>query len=346
MVRLKGNPCRRNYRGRKPKRKIVLTTGILLVFLAIAVTWLLQNYIVYDAMGTPRMEPPWRDDSALDEELVEWDLIVQEPLVQAQTRAFCVPVGQITRTVWDHARATAHPFCDAVAVTLKDSTGKVYFDSLCAVPDSISMEEDTAETLKELQETCYAIACVSCFHDSEAANAEPEDMGLKNTDGYIFYDGNNSQWLDPGKSAARKYLCELAQEIAEMGFNEILLTDVGYPTEGKLDKIDWSYATNEKDSVEAGRTFLLETFLRELRSTLEPYGTLLSVQVSVDVMTSGATEDLKLTELAPLVDRIYAAVLPEEVDHCAATVAAAHKTTEFVPILTAPANAGSWLLQG
>ena len=41
-------------------------------------------------------------------------------------------------------------------------------------------------------------------------------MGLKNTGGYIFYDGNNSQGLDPAKPAAREYLCGLAKEAAEL----------------------------------------------------------------------------------------------------------------------------------
>ena len=36
-------------------------------------------------------------------------------------------------------------------------------------------------------------------------------MGLKNTGGYIFYDGNNLNWLDPSKPAARQYLGGLAE---------------------------------------------------------------------------------------------------------------------------------------
>ena len=83
----------------------------------------------------------------------------------------------------------------------------------------------------------HTIARLSCFHDPKAANRDVEGMGLKNTGGYIFYDGNNSQWLDPAKSAAREYLCKLAKEAAELGFDEILLTDVSYPIVGKLDKI-------------------------------------------------------------------------------------------------------------
>ncbi len=41
---------------------------------------------------------------------------------------------------------------------------------------------------------------MSCFLDPiAAARADVEGMGLKNTGGYIFYDGNNGNWLDPSK---------------------------------------------------------------------------------------------------------------------------------------------------
>lgn len=96
-----------------------------------------------------------------------------------------------------------------------------------------------------------------------AARADVEGMGLKNTGGYIFYDGNNGNWLDPSKPAARQYLCTLAAELAQQGFDEILLTDVGYPTVGKLDKIDYNGAD---------RAASIRLFLEELRSALGEYG--------------------------------------------------------------------------
>lgn len=61
------------------------------------------------------------------------------------------------------------------------------------------MKPDTGEALNDLtaRTDVTAAARIACFHDPKAANADVEGMGLKNTGGYIFYDGNNSQWLDP-----------------------------------------------------------------------------------------------------------------------------------------------------
>lgn len=340
----------RNYRGRRSKGKIALAVLLVLVILAAAAVMFLQQNIVYDKTGTPRLEVPWRKEPAAEEEEpVDMDLVVQEP-EKPQREAVCAfSVGDEALTLegWSSARPQAEALygqnCNAVAVTLKDSQGRVFFDSGTAVSGARQIHEDTSAALTELLsgETAadYAIARLSCFHDPKAANSDVENLGLKNTGGYIFYDGRNSQWLDPAKPAAREYLCRLAQEAAAMGFDELLLTDISYPTEGKLDKI--AYGETEKSAN-------LTAFLEELRTALEPFGTTLSMEVPVSVLTEGYSEaaGLVLSEIAPRVDRIYAAASPEEVPALTAAVTAACETTDFVPELTAmdPSLTGSWLL--
>ena len=234
----------RNYRGRRSKGKIALAVLLVLVILAAAVVMFLQQNIVYDKTGTPRLEVPWRKEPAAEEEEpVDMDLVVQEP-EKPQREAVCAfSVGDEALTLegWSSARTQAEVLygqnCNAVAVTLKDSQGRVFFDSGTAVSGARYMKDDTTAALTELLsgETAadYAIARLSCFHDPKAANSDVENLGLKNTGGYIFYDGRNSQWLDPAKPAAREYLCRLAQEAAAMGFDELLLTDISYPTDRK-----------------------------------------------------------------------------------------------------------------
>ena len=340
----------RNYRGRRSKGKIALAVLLVLVILAAMAVMFLQQNIVYDKTGTPQLEVPWRKEpGAEEEEPVDLDLVVQEPEIPQReaTRAFSAGEGALTLEGWHTAQTQADTLygqsCNAVAVTLKDSNGRVFFDSGAAVGGARQIQEDTTDALTELLtgETAaeYTIARLSCFHDSRAANSDVENLGLKNTGGYIFYDGRNSQWLDPAKPAAREYLCQLAREAAAMGFDELLLTDVCYPTEGKLDKI--AYGETEKSAN-------LSVFLEELRTALEPYGTTISMEVPVSVLTEGYSEaaGLVLEEIAPRVDRIYAAALPEEIPALTAAVTAACETTEFVPELTAadPSVTGSWLL--
>ena len=329
----------RNYRGRTSKGKIALAVVLVLVIFGAITVMVLQQYIVYDETGSPRIDLPWQKDAPAEEEnqedVQDFDLKIEEPEGPPELYAFTVPVGTLTqegwKDAWMGASSMSAPPYNAAAVTLKDSAGKVYFDSGSAVSGSVEIAEDTGTVLAQITgeaSSLYTIARISCFHDPKAANSDVEGMGLKNTGGYIFYDGNNSQWLDPGKPAARQYLCGIAKEAAELGFDEILLPDVSYPTEGKLNKINYGEGIPSRNLV---------TFLTEMRAALEPYGVALSIEVPETVIAEGSDPDagLALAEIAPLVDRVYARTAPEKVESLTAAVTAAGGTTAFVPELEA-----------
>lgn len=335
-----------NYRGRTSKGKTVLAVVLVLVILASIGFIMLQEYIVYDETGTPHLMLPQKEaeEQPLLEEDEELNLTIQSSQKRLVTHGFTVAEAPLTEEGWRLAWTAAPEGYNAAAVTMKTEKGTVCFDAQTAVDGARKTKTDTAPTILEMLQgdtaVEYAIARFSCFHDSIAANRDVEGMGLKNTGGFIFYDGSNTQWLDPAKEQARAYLCSLAVELAELGFDEIILTDVSYPTEGKLDKIDYG------DSVKARN---LETFLREMAAALEPYEIKLALQLSETVMIEGSDNaaGIILADLAPLVDRIYAETTPEQVEELAAVVARAAENTEFVPILPADSAPieGSYLLQ-
>lgn len=335
----------RNYRGRTPKGKIVLAVVLVLVILAAIAVMVLQQYIVYDESGRPHLELPWREETPLeDEDPADFELKIQAPKGLGHIYAFTVPVGALTQEGWTDAwmgpsQMSAPPY-NAAVFTAKDDAGKIYFDSDTAVSGSVSTAADTYDALAQMTgeaSSFYTVARMSCFHDPEAANSDVEAMGLKNTGGFLFYDGNNSQWLDPGKPAARQYLCEIAKEAAALGFDEILLADVSYPTEGQLDKIDYGEGEQRQS---------LLTFLEEMRAALEPYSVALSVEVPETAVTGEDDQGLTLAELAPRVDRIYTETTPEKIGSLSAAVTAASGTTDFVAELEAhtPEVSGSCLI--
>ncbi len=325
-----------SYRGRTPKWRIVVMVLLVIVILAAIAVMLMSRNVVYDETGTPHLELPWQEETSSAEEVPEesLDLTIQEPEKTQTVCGFSTPVP-LTRESWSLSRRQAEEgfACNAVAVTLKDDKGNVYFDSAAALPGTVQfVEEETDVALAAVvaysrQNQWQSIARISCFHDPIAANRDVEGMGLKNTGGYIFYDGNNSQWLDPAKPAAREYLCELAKEVAALGFDEILLADVSYPTVGKLDKI--FYGEGETNAN-------LTAFLEEMRTALAPYSVALSIEVPKAVITQGIDDDagLLLAAIAPKVDRIYAASTAAEAPALAQTVSVASKSTGFVPELT------------
>ena len=324
-----------SYRGRGSKWKIVLAVLLVLVIVAAVAVIMLQKYIFYDETGTPHLDVPWQEETAEapPEDPVDLDLVVDEPdgPTEGIIRAVSVPVGLLTQQAVEDTLQAAGAACNAVAVTVKDDAGNLYFEAEAAAADAVNVAEDTPQALLNLtgeDSELYTIARLSCFHDPKAANADVEGKGLKNTGGYIFYDGSNSQWLDPAKPEACQYLCSLARETAELGFDEILLTDVTYPTEGKLNKIDYGQ-TPISDHI--------QDFLEQMRTALEPYAVAISIELPTEVITQGedATAGLVLSEIAPWVDRIYTPANVEDVETLTQTVEALEGTVTFVPILSA-----------
>ena len=327
-----------NYRGRRSKGKTALAALLVLVILAAVVVILLQRHIIYDETGLPRMEVPWKE--ATQEETTtkpELDLVIQPPeKTVGEIRGIILPVGAMTQELWNRAEAGMDPAYNALAAVLKDETGTVWFDAPSAVSGSVEVAEDTSEVLAALiGSEFHTIACVSCFHDPKAAAADADGLGLKDAEGYLFYDGANQQWMDPAKPAARQYVCELAVEAAKLGFDEILLTEFSYPTDGKLEQI--AYGEGEKSEH-------LKLLLEELRDALEPYGTVLSVLVSPETVTAGQEESSgqRLAEIAEYADRICVETSVGDAAALNETIKAALGDRDlFVPIITEDASAWS-----
>lgn len=351
-----------SYRGRGSKWKIWIAIVLLLVIAAAASVIYLQQYLVYGADGRRWIDLPWwqteeDDPPAGDPQGPEAgagvDIVVQEPEdpEPEATVAYSLPPAPLTRADWEEfktAAGLAGADGSAVAVRLKIANGTMYFESANAVPGAVQVADVPGETAAALrlitsEEGLHTIAIVSCLQDFKAATADVESRGLKNTGGYIFYDGNNSLWLDPAKPSAREYVCALAKEIAELGFDELLLTDLSYPTVGKIDKIAYNTDVPLADH--------LDLLLSELDAALEPYDILLSVEVPEAVIAVGpdTVAGLDLSRLAGRVDRIYAVTTPEKEEALASMVAqaaGADGETEFVPELAAdsPALTGSRLI--
>ena len=331
-----------SYRGRGPRWKILLAV-VLVVVIAVALSVVyLGEHVVYSADGRRQIVLPWQreerdappDGEEEDPDQPDVSVTVQEPEEQEprEIAAGSLPAKALTAADWTAwSGETENKDFNAVAVRLKTSNGTIYFNFTGAVSGAVETELDTASTLSALtsREGLHTIASVACLQDFKAANADVEGRGQKNTGGYIFYDGNNSQWLDPSKPAAREYLCGLAAEIAALGVDEILVTDLSYPTEGKVHKIDY----NGDGPIEEN----LAQLLRELRAVLEPLGVTLSVELPESVVSLGFDEisGQKLSVIAPLVDRVYSVTAADRIEALSSAVAAVSESTVFVPELPA-----------
>lgn len=92
----------RSYRGRGTKRKILLALLLCLVILAAVMVILVQEHVVFDANGTPRLEIPWQKEEP--EQTPELDLVIEEPEAPWQVRAYQVTTAPLTVEGWEQAR--------------------------------------------------------------------------------------------------------------------------------------------------------------------------------------------------------------------------------------------------
>ena len=319
------------YRGRTPKWKIGLAVVLVLVILASGWLILLQKYLVYDDNGQARLEMPWGTEEPEHDALEAPDLDIQEPEPSVQAhQAFVIGAAPLTLADWEAVRSYGPEHgLDAVAVVLRQE-GKVFFHSDTAVYRAMKPAADTMEALTQVTAADgHAVGLVSCFLDPIASKDRLDELGLKNTGGYIFYDGNNRNWLDPAKPAVIQYLSGLLTESAALGFDELVLRDFTFPTVGKLDKIAYS---PEKTPGEA----LTEAF-RAFRTALDESGhqdVALSVELPAAAVLAGgdAAAGIDLAALANAADAIYVAAAPEQLPALEAAVEAAG-TARLVPIL-------------
>lgn len=352
-----------SYRGKSARGKILLAVLLVLVILGAVAVIRVQKYMVYDDSGRPRLELPWRADasggaagsgasgSALSE-APEVSLTIEEP-TRVDTRAVSLPAEALTdwRAAWDTAAETAEN-ANAAVYTVKTPGGMVYLDNQAVPVSALRTVEGTGAAVGDMLKdgSVYAIARLACFRDPIASSGALEEMGLKNTGGFIFYDGNSERWLDPAKPAARQYLIDLAVGCASVGFDELLLTDVSYPTEGKLDKIDYGEAA----ALPGGRVSVVTGFVRELKEALAAYDVKLSLLLPAELLISSAdgsdVSGQSPKELLPLADRVYVRTGADKnlTARLEKAVDAFGGDAEFVPILESGADGAedaSWLVE-
>ena len=193
-----------------------------------------------------------------------------------------------------------------------------------------------AQTLSQLcqEMEALAVARLNCFHDSYYAWANMETAGLCQGSGYIWYDSLSYHWLDPAKEAARAYVISLAVECAQMGFDELLLDNCGYPTRGTV-----SYIKSDSNYDPNTLTQTMEAFFQTLDQTLAQYPDIkVSVVTGLTVLGGGSDgSGLTLDLLKQYADRVYVQVPEGE------TVPAV-EGLEIVPIVTQGTDTGSWAL--
>ena len=340
-----------SYRGRQTARQRILIV-LLVVILCLACSFLfLQSYISYDDDGSLRFDTPFGQEEVPDQpdepELPDMNLIIdapgsmepeeeEEPKETTCEAYRLVELGQITEDGTSLRSALEQAGANGFAYTVRDNTGRVFYPSVAALRSAVEAPAGS-DRLAELcgQEDIRSVARFNCLHDSYYAWMNMTEAGICQSNGHIWYDNISYHWLDAEKEKACQYVVGLAREMAEMGFDELLLEELSYPANGKLEKIDYSGNTREK-------TEALKNLLLEIRETVQPYGTGLTMVLDARLLDETTREDyirssgVDPSVLLPLVDAVYV----ETEDLTGAESALAALVGEQMPAVVPMTNQG------
>lgn len=360
-----------SYRGRQGSHRRWPLALLLVLILAAACAFLfLQRYITYSDDGSFHLDLPILDRLGLNEEPSpspsagqeeqDYNLVIEEPQNSEPEPEIPVEEPEPAPAPYTPRRllgfsafpesadalteALENMGADGFVFTAKADKGGINYTSAAVSSDYFSSSVTGSDLLSDLcmLEGIYTVAKINCFHDTKYAFANMEAAGVCQRNGYIWYDSGLNHWLDPEKEAARDYVIFLALECAQLGFDELLLEDLCYPSIGKLHKIDYSKNAMEKPDA-------LALFLNELRSELEPYGVRISLLLTEAELTGIADNTDKTgvvaAQLLPLVDAVYV----ETADLTAAETAVSQllggeTIPTIIPIVPDETATGGWYL--
>lgn len=307
MSRSRGNFG--GYRGRRTLTdilKIIATVLAIAVVVVFAALFFLQDYIVYTDHGI-RLELPsaLRESGSSDGSLSPDPgsvTVVEKPgssgessQAQSEQENWMRAVQVSVQSLLDGSAGSQLEEAggDALILEMKSPDGRLAWHSEQPLADEAGVNGDSKvnEALAKLeQEGRYTVARVCCFRDDSIPYYNTE-MALRSSGGN-WRDELGLRWMSPANEKAQTYLAALCGELAELGFDEIVLEQYFFPVEGNINRIV-SGENYDPDRF----TQEIQTFLEQVQKTTEPYGTKLSLRMeqgvlSGEALSSGLTAQL------------------------------------------------------
>lgn len=165
---------------------------------------------------------------------------------------------------------------NALVIDIKSSRGHIAYRSQIPLARAIGAQQvrplkDLPEYLAELKaEGIYTIGRIVVFKDDLLAKGRPE-LAAHTEDGELWQDREKLSWSDPFSQQVRDYNLAVAEEAAQLGFDEVQFDYIRFPSKSDL---VFSRETNDESRVAA-----INTFLDQARQRLAPYPVSISANI-------------------------------------------------------------------
>lgn len=168
---------------------------------------------------------------------------------------------------------------NAVVIDILDDKGRVECAMSGDVISAIGSAEETIPDIHALmsmlkEHNIYTIARIVTFRDPYLANIRPEWMN-HNADGTVFYDNSGMAWVDPYNREAWEYKIQVAEQCADVGFDEIQFDYVRFCTEKGMNNVVYS----EEETQGMDKTEIISEFVKYASERLAAKNVFMSADV-------------------------------------------------------------------
>lgn len=174
---------------------------------------------------------------------------------------------------------------NALVIDIKGDEGKISYQMDCPMAKEIGAVTNTISDMSVLVNTLksrniYLIARIVAFKDPFLAEKRP-DLAIKNKDGSLFRDSNGECWVNPYEKEIWDYLIELAEQAADVGFDEIQFDYIRFSTGKGISNADFGKQAKTKSREE-----IITEFTKYAYSKIKPLGVYLSADVYGTIISS------------------------------------------------------------
>jgi hypothetical protein len=200
---------------------------------------------------------------------------------------------------------------NSVVIDIKDYSGRIPYNTESDLIKKVGSEKIYISDIKGLidklhKENIYVIARMAVFEDNFLPEKRPE-LALKTRSGNLWRDFKGLTWFDPASKEVWDYNITIAKEAIKVGFDEINLDYIRFPSDGAVALIVypvWDYKTPKAE--------VIKQFFEYFSQRIKPLG----VYISADLfgLTLTSPNDLNigqwLENAAPYFDYICPMVYP------------------------------------
>jgi len=258
-----------------------------------------------EQLGRARRVEPCPVATCVDVRLAPWG-----------ARGIYIPMGilQSSAHFWDLIHMVERsPILNAVVIDVKGDYGLLAWDSDVPLAKELGNRLrpslDLQEAIRELHRRhIYVIARFVVFKDNPLATHKPE-LAVRREDGTVWKDREGLGWANPFREEVWSYNLALLEEVAQLGFDEIQLDYLRFPSDGDVGSIVY-----QEENTRETRTAAIREFMRRFHARMSAYNVKTSADVFGLTVWVAPGEDMyigqRVEDITPYIDFLSPMIYP------------------------------------